>query len=199
LAILPSICIARNTGLSRSKQDEAEQEGDTPAPAREIVLGHESVGGDDHADAEQEAARDAGMDEAGVETALPLRRMFGDVDRRAAIFAAQRQPLRHAQQDQQQGCGDPDRGIGRQQADARGRAAHQGDRHQERIFAAEPVAEHAEQDRAHRAHAEADAEGGERDQQRYRAVARREEILADDARERAVDEEVVPFEHRAER
>src|SRR6185437_5652957 len=63
----------------------------------------------------------------------------------------------------------------------------------------QPVAEPAEQDRAERAHAEAGAEGGEGEEQARGRIGRGEEELGDDGRERAVDEEIVPFEDGAER
>ena len=74
--------------------------------------------------------------------------MFGDVDRRAAIFAAQRQPLRDAQQQDDGGRGEADRRRRWRQADAGGGDAHQRDGDEEGVFAPQPIAEIAEQDRA---------------------------------------------------
>src|SRR3546814_20997843 len=48
--------------------------------------------------AEHEPARDARMDEAGVKAAFARWRMFGDIDCRPAIFAAECPPLRDAKQ-----------------------------------------------------------------------------------------------------
>ena len=41
-----------------------------------------------------------GLDPAGVEAAAAVRRMLRDIGRRAAVFAAQRQPLQQAERDQ---------------------------------------------------------------------------------------------------
>ena len=58
------------------------------------------------ADAENEQQRHeqperrGGLDPRRVEAALVLRRMLGDVDRRAAVFAAEREALHQTQTDQ---------------------------------------------------------------------------------------------------
>src|SRR5690606_27731683 len=57
----------------------------------------------------------------------------------------------------------------------------------------------AEQDRAERAEAETNREPGPDEQQLQRLVARWEEGCPDQRGERAVDEEIVPLEHRARR
>ena len=48
----------------------------------------------------EQAERRRGLDPRGVEAALVLRRVLGDVDRRAAVFAAEREALHQAQTDQ---------------------------------------------------------------------------------------------------
>ena len=182
------------------QQHDREEEGNPPAPGFPARLVDEPFG--DQHDRDRLSRKPPitpGLDEAGVEAALVLRRMLGDVDRGAAIFAAQREPLQHAQQDEQDRRGDADRGIARHQPDRGGGEAHQGDGDEKGIFAPQFVAEHAEQDRADRTDAEADAERRERQQELGGLVAGREELLADDGGERAVDEEIVPFEDRAER
>src|SRR3546814_19365058 len=72
---------------------------------------------------------------------------------------------------------------------------------QEGVFAPEPVAEIAEQHRAQRPEAEADREPRPGEQRLHHLVAGGEEGAADDPRggERAVDEEIVPFEDGADR
>src|SRR3546814_13223153 len=77
--------------------------------------------------------------------------------------------------------------------------AHQRDRDEEGVFAAQPVAQIAEKDRAQRPHAKARAERGEREQKGDSLVLRGEEQLADKHRKRAVDEKIVPFENSAQR
>ena len=127
------------------------------------------------------------------------RRVFSDVDDRAAEFAADRQTLEDSQPDQQERRSDADRGVARQQPDQESRDAHQREGREEGDLAAHEVAEPPEQDRAQRPHDEADREGRERQQEGGRFVDAREEMRGERARERAVEEEVVPLEQRAER
>jgi hypothetical protein len=82
-----------------------------------------------------------------------------DVDRRAAIFATERQTLRDAHQDDQDRRGDPDRRVARHHPDPGRRHAHQRDRDQKGVFAPQPVAQIAEQHRAQWPEGEADREG----------------------------------------
>ena len=62
--------------------------------------------------------------------------MLGNIDRRAAIFAAERDALEDAQDDEQGGCDRPDLGVGRKETDQESRPAHHRDRDQERALAA---------------------------------------------------------------
>jgi hypothetical protein len=55
---------------------------------------------DDDEQRREQAERRGGLDPAGVEAALTLGRMFGDIGRGAAIFAAEREALRQPQHDQ---------------------------------------------------------------------------------------------------
>src|SRR3546814_10845674 len=55
----------------------------------------------------------------------------------------------------------------------------------------------AKEDRTERAKAETDGETCPDEQRFQRGISRGEEGLADDARERSVDKEVVPLKHRA--
>ena len=95
--------------------------------------------------------RRCGVDPAREEAALVLRRVLGDVDGSAAVLAAGRQPLQHAQHDERDGGGNADGVIARQQADEERRGAHQHDGDDERVLAPDDVAEAAEDDGAERA------------------------------------------------
>ena len=64
---------------------------------------------------------------AGVKTAPVERGMFGEIDRRAANFAAYGKPLQQAQQQQQDGRQHAGLRIGWQQSYCKCRAAHQHD------------------------------------------------------------------------
>ena len=46
----------------------------------------------------KQAERRGGLDEAGVEAALVVGRVLGDIDRGAAVLAAEREALQQAQQ-----------------------------------------------------------------------------------------------------
>ena len=125
--------------------------------------------------------------------------MFGHVGRGSAILAAERETLRQAQRDQDDRRGEADgRSVG-QQADNEGRQAHDQNGDEEGVFAADDVADAPEYDGAEGADQEA---GGERQQREDIAGRRRigrEELRADDRRQRSVEIEVVPFENGAER
>ena len=153
---------------------------------------------EDHEQREEQADRRRGLDPARERAALAFRRVLGDVGRRAAVLAAEREALQHAHADQDDRRRDPDRRVRGQHADDRGRAAHDEDGDEEGVLAADEVAEAAEDDRAERAHREAGREREQREDERARLVQRGEELLADDRGERAVQVEVVPLEDRPE-
>ena len=127
--------------------------------------------------------------------------MFRDIDRGAAIFAAKRQALQDAQADDGEGRRQADHRGRRHQPDACGRKTHQRDGDEEGVFATELVAEEAEQHRSQRAKAEADREHRPSGERADHFIVGGEKGLTDDpaGSERAVDEEVIPFEHGAER
>ena len=68
----------------------------------------------------QQAERDGQRLPGAEQPTLALRGELGHQRHGAAEFAAGEQPLKHAQQRQQQRGGDADRGIGRHNADQRG-------------------------------------------------------------------------------
>ena len=82
------------------QQHDRDQERDAPAPGLEGVLADRGAAAEDHEQRQEQAERRRGLDPAGVEAALAVRRMLGDIGRRAAVFAAQRQALQQAQRDQ---------------------------------------------------------------------------------------------------
>jgi hypothetical protein len=125
--------------------------------------------------------------------------MLGDVGRSAAILAAERQPLKQAQQDQD-GRSSPADGFERwQEADREGREAHDHDRDEERVLATDEVADAAEEDRAERAHEESRGVRAERAHELGRGIHFGKEQTGEERREDGVEVEVVPFEDRAER
>ena len=89
--------------------------------------------------------------------------MFGDVGRRTAVFAAEREALQQAQCDQDDRRRDADGCRVGQQADDEGRQAHDQDGDEEGVFAADDVADATEHDGAERTNDEARGEGQQRE------------------------------------
>lgn len=106
--------------------------------------------------------------------------MLGDIGRSTAILTAERQALQHAQRDQDDRSGDADRGGTGQQADEEGRQAHDQDGDEEGVFAADEVADAAEDERAERAHQEAGSESKQREDVTRRLGVGGEEGRADE-------------------
>ena len=77
--------------------------------------------------------------------------MLGDVRRGAAVLAAEGETLQEAQEDEKRGGEPADALERREESDGRRRAAHDGDRHEERVLAADEVADAAEDEGAERA------------------------------------------------
>ncbi|MNS84561.1 hypothetical protein D3C72_1183920 [compost metagenome] len=125
--------------------------------------------------------------------------MFSHVSCGTTIFAAKRQTLQHAQRDQDDRSGNADLRCAGQHADEEGRDAHDEDRDQKGIFAADDIAQTPEYQRAEGAHEEAGGKSQKREDVtcRFRILA--EEVRADIDRERAVQIKIVPFEDCSER
>ena len=125
--------------------------------------------------------------------------VLGHVGGGSAVFTTQRQTLQHAQDDEDDGRRDPDAGVVGQDADNKGGTTHQQNRDQEGVFAANHVAQTAEHQRAEGTHDEAGRKGEQREDERGGRIQPTEELLGDDGRQGAVEVEVVPLEHGAER
>ena len=125
--------------------------------------------------------------------------MLRDIDRRAAVFAAQRKALQDAQADDDDRRDDADACRAGDHANASGGYAHQRHGHKKRVFAPQPVSEEAEQDCAERPEAEADGKASPHEQDFKRLVIAGKEGGSDERSKRAVDEKVVPLEDRPRR
>ena len=121
--------------------------------------------------------------------------MFGHINRRTAIFAAQRQPLQHAQKQHQCGRCIADAGRRRDQPHPCSGNPHQRNRYQKGIFAAKPVAQKTEQHRPQGTKTKAHREACPHQQNLQGGTARRKKCLADDAGQCSVNEEIIPFEN----
>jgi hypothetical protein len=128
---------------------------------------------------EQQAYREAGLDDAGVlALGLPRCMLVAHQDG-TAPFGAERQALHDADEYQQGGGQQPNLAVGGQQADQEGGHTHQDQRRDQHGLAAHLVAEVAADDAAQRAGREADAQGGEGGQRARDRIAGGEECSAE--------------------
>ena len=181
------------------EKDQREQERDAPSPLGERGFAHEGADAEDQQQRHEQSERGGGLDPGGVVAALAWRRVLGDVDRRAAVLAAQCQALHQAKPDQHHGCQDAPLRVGGQDADEEGPHAHQRHGDQEGIFPADDVADASEQQRAERAHGETGGEGEQREDEADIGRDVGEEVLGEKHAQRAVDVEIIPLEHGPQR
>ncbi len=109
------------------EQHGGDEEWNPPAPGGELILADRAAGGDDDHQRGEQAERGGRLDPSRRRAALQVRRMLGDVNRGAAIFAAERDPLEDAQSDEHRRRAAARLGIGGQEADQEGRGAHEAD------------------------------------------------------------------------
>ncbi len=124
--------------------------------------------------------------------------MLGDIDRGTAVLSPERQSLEDADQQQDDRRRHADGRIGRQHADERRRAAHDQERDEERVLAADQVADPTEEQRAERPDDKADRERRQVGNQRQGLVALGIEQRCDDGGETSKNIEVVPLDHRSD-
>ena len=125
--------------------------------------------------------------------------MFANVDRSTAVLAAQRETLGKAEADQNDRRDDADRGVGRQQSDEESADAHERHCDDESVFAADKVAEPAEEQCAERTHGETGREGEQREDEGRCRIHAGKELRGQNRRQGAVDIKVVPLEYCTER
>ena len=179
-------------------QHDGEQERHTPAPGREVFLGHgrveevQQAGGEDHAD------RNTDLRVRAEQAALALGSVLDCHQGGAAPFTAGGEALDDAEQDQQDRSPDADLGVGRQHADQRRGGTHHDEGEDQHGLAAEAVTQVAGDDGAERAEQEADADEGKGQdlrQARIGGVQRCEEQRRQQrCRQLGEDEEVVPLD-----
>ena len=143
---------------------DRQQERHAPAPGEEIRLVLDAGDQGEHAGREQAARGDARLRPARPEAAPGGVAMLGRHQHRPAPFAADREALDQAQDDQRDRRPDADLLVGRQQADQHGRDAHQDQAQHQQPLAPDPVAIMAEDDAADRPRDEAERIGGEGEQ-----------------------------------
>ena len=186
------------------EQDRREQERNSPAVGHRAVAGegrlaHAGADAQHHQQRHEQADGRGGLNPRRIEAALVLGRVLGDVDRGAAVLPAERETLEQAQPDQRDRRRDAPGRVARQEADGERAQPHQGHGDEERIFAADEIAEPPEEQRAERTHRKPGREGEQGEDEGGRGVDPGEELHRQDGSERSVDVEVVPFENGAER
>jgi hypothetical protein len=134
-----------------------------------------------------------------IEAALVAGSVFAYIDRRPAIFTAECESLREAQANQNDRRDDAGSGVGRQQSDEERANAHERHCDDERILAADDVAEPSEKERAKRANGEAGGERKQREDESRRRIDPGKELRRENRRQRSVDIKIVPLENGAER
>ena len=195
----------RRFGDARADVDRERQQQhrgkkwDAPAPGAEVLVAEHAAADHDDEQRQHESHRRRGLDPARVKAALRGVAMLRDVDRCAAEFAAEGEPLQQAQQYEQGGRPPADGLVRGQHADQSGRQTHQHDGDQEGALAAHAVAEAAEDERAERANRKSRTEGRQAREQRGRFVSGRKEQGAEERDEAAVEQEVVVLEDGAGR
>jgi hypothetical protein len=165
----------------------------------EFGLAHPGANAEHDEQRHEQAHGGRRLDPRRVESALVLRGMFGDVDGRPAVLAAERQPLEQAQADQRDRRSDSPRGIIGQQADAKCAQPHQRHGDEEGVFAADQVAESAEEQGSERPHRKSGGKGEQGKDEGRRRIDAGKELRGENRSERAVDVEIVPLENCAER
>src|SRR5215475_13128722 len=125
--------------------------------------------------------------------------MFAHVDRRATVFAAEREALSEAEADQDDRRDDADRGGGREQSNEESADTHERHGYDECVFAADKVAESAEEQCTERTHGKTGREGEQCEDEGRRRVHAGKELRGQNRRQGAVDIKVVPLEYCTER
>ena len=181
-----------------AQQNDRDQERQAPAPGGKGLFAQREPEADHHQQRREQAESRRGLDPAGVEPALALGRMLGDIGRRAAIFAAQCQTLCQPQRDQNDWGSNPDRSIAGQQANREGRDAHNPHGHQERILAAHQITDPPEDDRTEGTHRKTGGKGCKRKNEPGGLVHSGKELRGNIGRKQSVEIKIIPFEHRTE-
>jgi hypothetical protein len=178
-------------------EDRRQQEGDPPAPGEEVGLALKPCDQGQDPGREQASRGHSGLGPARPEAAAGAVAMLCRHQHRSAPFAAHREALDESKGDQAGRRPDPDLRIGRKKPDQDRRDPHQDEAQHEQALAADPVAIMAEDDPAQWPGKEADGISGEGEQgPDERIVGGEEELVEDEGRGRAVEEEIIPFDRR---
>ena len=179
--------------------DEAEEEGNAPAPGVERLLGHVVRERQEHRRGQDLPGLHALQGEAGEEAAPAERGVLEDHRAGAGDLAGDREALDQPQDHEQRRGEHADLLVGRQKPDGHRREAHEEHAHDQHRLAAVGIAPVPEDEGADRPRDVADAVGRQRRDDGDRGVARgKEDLREDQRRRRGVDEEVVVLQRRAD-
>src|SRR5690349_5320724 len=109
--------------------------------------------------------------------------MLGDVRDGAAVLSAETETLDEAQKEENEGRGDADAGVARDDADQGRGQAHAAQRDEEGVLAAHQIADPPENERTERPNQEADGEDRDGREERGDRIALREELDRQDRRQ----------------
>ncbi len=148
---------------------------------------------------QQRPGRHARLNPTRVEAAASAVSVLDHHQHGAAPFSSHAEALDKSQHNQQDGRGQADLVIGREQAHEEGRHAHQQQRGDQHRLATHAVAEVAEHDPPDRAGKEPDGIRAERGHRSADGIERgKEEPIKNEGRGRSVKKEVVPFDRGAD-
>ena len=181
------------------QQHDGDNKRNAPAPVRKCGFTNQGSHPENDRQAQKQTQRCRGLNPRGVSAPLVLRRVLSHIRRRAAVLAAQRKTLQHAQCDQYHRSGDANRGITGQQPHDKGGQAHDHNGDQKGVFAPNHVAQTAKHQRTEWPHNEAGRESQQRKNESRPRVQPTEKLLGNNRSERAVQIKVIPLKHRAKR
>src|SRR5256886_11780838 len=177
--------------------EQREQERDAPSPRVERFGPQQLTRGDDDEQGHDDSERRRGLQPAGVVAPLLIRRVLCDVGDRAAVLAAQAQPLDQAQEQEDETRRRADLGVARHDPDERRRQAHAAQRNEEGVLAAHDVADAAEHEGPERPDQEPGGERPDGADERASTGTLLEELDRQEGGEAPEDVEVVPLDHVA--
>ncbi|MCY1218072.1 hypothetical protein D9M72_300060 [compost metagenome] len=179
--------------------DRADHERDAPAPGLQFGLVQQLLQDHHHQHRQQLAADQRHILERREEAAPAAQRHLAHIGGGGAVFAADRQALDQACEQQQRRRPVADAGIGGQAGDQQRAGAHHDHRDQHRVLAAVAVGDGAEQPAADGPHQEAGGKHAGGVQQLRGGIGLGEERRREVDRAEGVDVEVEPFDQVARR
>ena len=143
-------------------EDSAGKKRDSPAKREELFVGEQLGEQQEDSAGEQEADGSAKLGKHAVPGALTRRGVFDREENGASPFATESETLTEATEREQQRSGDANARVGRQQSDGNGGDSHGEQGGHQRGFAADAIAEVAENGGAEGTREEGDGEGSKR-------------------------------------